>query len=194
MNKLEKKDLLSLEDYSLKRDTLRTKVLDIKRKRKVQIGSNVTLLFENKETIKYEMHEMLMVKKIFQPEGIEEELSAYNPLIPNGSNLKATLLIEFPDEKIRREMLKKLIGIENKVWLQIGENKRVFGIADEDLDRSSEDKTSAVHFLRFELSQLMIKEFKRGETLFSGINHRNYNVRTREISKNISNSLSKDLS
>tara|TARA_Y100000590_G_C15569394_1_gene957965 strand:+ start:575 stop:1159 length:585 start_codon:yes stop_codon:yes gene_type:complete len=193
MQKISTKDLLSLENYSQEREKIRKNLIEIKKDRKIQIGGNVTLLFENNATIKYQIQEMLRVEKIFEEDGIKEELAAYNPLIPDGNNLKATMLIEFPDAEERKEKLSYLIGIEDKVWLQIGENERIFGIADEDLERSDEEKTSAVHFLRFELSNLMIKDLKSKVTLFAGISHPNYNVRTQEIAQSISNSLSKDL-
>ena len=193
MNKLKKSDLLSLEEYNSNREQFREQVLTLKKDRKVQIGSNVTLLFENSDTIKYQVQEMLRIEKIFEQNGIEKELATYNPLIPDGSNLKATMLIEFPDEVIRKEKLGQLTGIEHKVWLQVGENDRIFAIADEDLERRTEEKTSAVHFLRFELSNLMVKDLQSGATLFAGIDHTNYNVRTQEIQKATSDSLNQDL-
>ena len=193
MNKLKKSDLLSLEEYNSNRERLRGQVLALKKDRKVQIGSNVTLLFENSDTIKYQVQEMLRIEEIFEQNGIEGQLATYNSLIPDGSNLKATMLIEFPDEVIRKEKLGQLIGIEHKVWLQVGENDRIFAIADEDLERKTEEKTSAVHFLRFELSNLMVKDLQSGATLFAGIDHPNYNIRTQEIQKATSDSLTLDL-
>ena len=193
MKKLDQSDLLTLEEYNYKREDLVEEVLEIKKNRRIPIGSNVSLLFENSATIKYQIQEMLTVKKVIEPDRIEEELSVYNTLIPDGSNLKATMIIEFPDQKVSLERLSQLIGIEDKVWLQIGENDRVFAIADEVLDEANEEKTSAVHFLRFELSKLMIKELKSGITLFAGISHPNYNVRTQEVAQTTSSSLSDDL-
>ena len=193
MNKLKKSDLLSLEEYNSNREQLRGQVLTLKKDRRVQIGSNVTLLFENTDTIKYQVQEMLRIEKIMEQNGIEEELATYNPLIPDGNNLKATMLIEFPDEVIRKEKLGQLIGVEHKVWLQVGENDRIFAIADEDLKRKTEEKTSVVHFLRFELSNLMVKDFQSDATLFAGIDHPNYNIRTQEIQKATSDSLTQDL-
>ena len=194
MNKLEKSDLLSLEEYNSTREVLRKKVLAIKKNRKIQIGNNVTLLFENTDTIRYQIQEMLRIEKIFEAEGIEEELATYNPLIPDGTNLKATMMIEFPDEIIRKERLAQLVAIEKRVWLQVGENERTFAEADEDLERSTEEKTSAVHFLRFELTDLMVKDLKSGVTLFAGIEHPNYNIRTQEIPTVTSAALAEDLS
>lgn len=146
MTKLNKTDLLSLEEYSERREELRAEVIQLKKDRLIQIGENISLLFESIETIKYQIQEMLRIEKIFDSEGIEEELGAYNPLIPDGANLKATMLIEYPDKEVRAEKLKDLHLVENKVWLQIGENERVYAVADEDLERSNEEKTSAVHF------------------------------------------------
>ena len=194
MNKLEKSDLLSLEEYNSTREVLRKKVLAIKKNRKIQIGNNVTLLFENTDTIRYQIQEMLRIEKIFEADGIEEELATYNPLIPDGTNLKATMMIEFPDETIRKERLAQLVAIERRVWLQVGENERTFAEADEDLERSTEEKTSAVHFLRFELTDLMVKDLKSGVTLFAGIEHPNYNIRTQEIPTVTSAALAEDLS
>ena len=193
MKKLDQSDLLSLEEYNYKREDLVEEVLEIKKNRRIPIGSNVILLFENSATIKYQIQEMLTVKNVIEPDRIEEELSVYNTLVPDGSNLKATMVVEFPDQKVSLERLSQLIGIEDKVWLQIGENDRVFAIADEVLDEANEEKTSAVHFLRFELSKLMIKELKSGITLFAGISHPNYNVRTQEVAQTTSSSLSDDL-
>ena len=144
MTNLNKTDLLSLEEYSERREDLRSEVLQLKKDRHIQIGENISLLFESIETIKYQIQEMLRIEKIFDADGIEEELAAYNPLIPDGTNLKATMLIEYPDRDIRAEKLKDLHLVENKVWLQIGENERVYAIADEDLERSNEEKTSAI--------------------------------------------------
>ena len=194
MNKLQKSDLLSLEEYNSTREVLRKKVLAIKKNRKIQIGNNVTLLFENTDTIRYQIQEMLRIEKIFEADGIEEELATYNPLIPDGTNLKATMMIEFPDETIRKERLAQLVAIERRVWLQVGENERTFAEADEDLERSTEEKTSAVHFLRFELTDLMVKDLKSGVTLFAGIEHPNYNIRTQEIPTVTSSALAEDLS
>jgi len=194
MNKLQKSDLLSLEEYNSTRDDLRKKVLAIKKNRKIQIGNNVTLLFENTDTIRYQIQEMLRIEKIFEANGIEEELATYNPLIPDGTNLKATMMIEFPDETIRKERLSQLVAIEKRMWLQVGENERTFAEADEDLERSTEEKTSAVHFLRFELTDLMVKDLKSGVTLFAGIEHPNYNIRTQEIPTVTSSTLAEDLS
>lgn len=192
MSDLRKEDLLSLEEYSTKREELRANIIDIKKDRIIQIGENVSLLFENQYTIKYQIQEMLRIEKIFEPNAIEEELSAYNPLIPDGRNLKATMLIEFTDEDTRKQKLKEMHLVEDKVWMQIGENNRIFAIADEDIERSNEEKTSAVHFLRFEFSNNTIEDFKNGKFLYAGIDHPKYNIKTKEISQKITQSLSED--
>jgi hypothetical protein len=192
MTPLRREDLINIEQYSEQRGMLREEVIKIKKERLVQVGENVSLLFENKKTIQYQIQEMLRIEKIFEAKDIEEELSACNPLIPDGTNLKATMLIEFPEESVQRERLKEMHLVENKVWMQIGENERVFAIADEDMERSNEEKTSPVHFLRFEFSKLMIKDFKAGMTLFAGIDHPKYNVRTQEILKKTTASLAED--
>jgi hypothetical protein len=153
MKALTRDDLLSLEKYSEVRHQFRDQVMEHKRNRRLMLGTNATLYFEDRLTMQYQVQEMLRIERIFEAAGIQEELDAYNPLIPDGSNWKATFMIEFPDEVERREMLQHLVGIEQKVWLQVGDLPPVHAIADEDLDRSDEKKTSAVHFLRFELTQ-----------------------------------------
>jgi len=194
MTNLNKTDLLSLEEYSERREDLRSEVLQLKKDRHIQIGENISLLFESIETIKYQIQEMLRIEKIFDADGIEEELAAYNPLIPDGTNLKATMLIEYPDRDIRAEKLKDLHLVENKVWLQIGENERVYAIADEDLERSNEEKTSAVHFLRFEFDKNMIEDFKSTKMLYAGIDHPKYNIKTKETPLKTIESLAADFS
>ena len=193
MTNLNKTDLLSLEEYSERREDLRSEVLQLKKDRHIQIGENISLLFESIETIKYQIQEMLRIEKIFDADGIEEELAAYNPLIPDGTNLKATMLIEYPDRDIRAEKLKDLHLVENKVWLQIGENERVYAIADEDLERSNEEKTSAVHFLRFELDEDMVKSLKYGVGLAVGVEHQAYTVSVDPLQVDVRNSLAGDL-
>ena len=194
MTNLNKTDLLSLEEYSERREGLRSEVLQLKKDRLIQIGENISLLFESIETIKYQIQEMLRIEKIFDADGIEEELAAYNPLIPDGTNLKATMLIEYPDRDIRAEKLKDLHLVENKVLLQIGENERVYAVADEDLERSNEEKTSAVHFLRFEFDKNMIEDFKSTKMLYAGIDHPKYNIKTKETPLKTIESLAADFS
>ena len=192
MEKLNKSDLFSLEEYSINRDSFRKKVLEEKRRRKVYIGEHVALLFENKNTIQYQIQEMLRIEKIFDAEGIQEELDAYNPLIPDGTNLKAVMLIEYPNVEERKEKLKILKGIEKKIWIKVGSHNKVFAIADEDLEREDETKTSAVHYLRYEFSASMINDWKNNSSIVMGIDHENYQSPETIISSDISSSLSGD--
>ena len=173
MDKLNREDLLSLEQYHLRRAGFRERVLAHKRNRQVRIGPHATLYFEDRLTVQYQIQEMLRVERIFESEAIEAELAAYNPLIPDGANLKATFMLEYTDPDERRGMLEKLVGIEDRVWLEVGTD-RVFAIADEDLDRTTGDKTSAVHFLRFELEPRMRSALAGGAAMRAGIDHREY--------------------
>src|ERR1700737_1158288 len=181
MNKLSVSDLFSLERYARERPAFRTRVLDHKRDRQVAVGPHVTWLFEDRLTVQYQVQEMLRAERIFEPEGIEEELESYNPLIPDGGNWKVTLLIEFPDEGERRRQLALLKGIEDRCWVQVAGCERVFAIADEDLERENEEKTSAVHFLRFELSAPMIASLRAGAALAAGIDHEHYRYVLHEV-------------
>lgn len=174
MAKLSRDDLLTLEAYSEVRPQFRQQVMEHKRARKVAVGPNVTLHFEDRLVMQYQIQEMLRIEKIFDAAGIQEELDAYNPLIPDGTNFKATMMIEFPDPDERALALQDLVGIEKLTWVQIGNLDRVYAIADEDLDRETEEKTSSVHFLRFELSEEMIQKALTGEELNVGISHRQY--------------------
>lgn len=174
MNKLCVDDLFSLERYARERPAFRARVLEHKRDRQLAVGPHVTWLFEDRLTVQYQVQEMLRAERIFEPEGIEEELESYNPLIPDGRNWKVTLLIEYPDESERRRELSLLKGIEDRCWVQATGCERVFAIADEDLDRENEEKTSAVHFLRFELTAPMIAALRGGAALGVGIDHERY--------------------
>ena len=174
VNKLSVSDLFSLERYARERPAFRSRVLEHKRHRQLAVGPNVTWLFEDRLTVQYQVQEMLRTERIFEPEGIEEELQSYNPLIPDGSNWKVTLLIEYPDESERRRELAMLKGIEDRCWVQVVGHERVFAIADEDLERENEEKTSAVHFLRFELTHPMIAALRGGTELAVGIEHEHY--------------------
>lgn len=167
-------DLLPLEQYAVIRDSLRHRAVEHKKKRRLALGDHITLLFEDRLTMQYQVQEMLRIERIFEPDGVAEELEAYNPLIPDGSNWKATMLIEYPDVEERRNALGKLVGVEHRVWVRIGSHERVTAIADEDLDRSSGTKTSAVHFLRFELSADMIGDLADGALLAAGVDHDAY--------------------
>jgi hypothetical protein len=174
MQKLVRQDLMTLEQYSVERPRLRAEIIAHKQLRTVQVGPNMTWLFEDRATIRYQVLEMLRVERIFEAAGIQDELDAYNPLIPSGSNWKATLLLEFPDPAARQVALAKLIGVEDRCWVRVSEMERVFAIADEDLERENAEKTSAVHFLRFELSPTMIEAAKSGASLSVGVDHENY--------------------
>ena len=193
MEKLSRESLYSLEQYSEVRNNFRDEVMAHKRNRRLALGTNATLYFEDRVTMQYQVQEMLRIERIFEAEGIQEELDAYNPLIPDGSNWKATFMVEFPDIEERKAMLKRLVGIEDKVWLQIGELARIYPIADEDLERDDEEKTSAVHFLRFELSASQIEALKGGASLAAGIDHDVYQVEIRPVADNIRQSLLEDL-
>jgi hypothetical protein len=171
MKPLTPSDLLSLEAYARERDAFRARAIAHKKSRKLHLGAHVTLLFEDRLTIQYQVQEILRTEKIFEPEGIAEELEAYNPLIPDGRNLKATMLIEYEDPEVRKRELKKLRGVEHEVSLQVEGHAPVRAIADEDLPRSNEEKTSAVHFLRFELDDAMIADFKGGKEVAIRITH-----------------------
>ncbi len=166
--------LMTLEAYAKARKEFRTRVLAHKRPRTIHLGEHATLLFEDELTVRYQVQEMLRIEKIFEDQGIVDELAAYNPLVPDGSNFKATMLLEYEDENERKTALAKLKGIEDRVWLQVEGCLKVWAIADEDLDRENETKTSAVHFLRFELTQEMVAALKHGVALGVGVDHPNY--------------------
>lgn len=184
---------MTLEAYAKARPQFRAQVMAHKKNRSLQIGGNVTLIFEDELTIRYQVQEMLRVEKIFEEAGIIDELKAYNPLIPDGSNWKATMLIEYPDPKQRQNMLSRLIGIEDKVWVKVEGCQRVFAIADEDLERENAEKTSSVHFLRFELDRTMVKLLQRGANFGAGIDHPQYNSTIDSVDARIRNSLVEDL-
>jgi hypothetical protein len=190
--RLSPSDLMSLEEYSKQRKDFRSKVMAHKQNRKIQLGDNASLYFEDRLTMQYQVQEMLRIERIFEEEGINEELDAYNPLIPEGSNLKATFMIEYPDVEERKAALAKLIGIEDKVWIQVDGFDKVYAIANEDLERSTEEKTSSVHFLRFELTPEMIAALKQGAELAAGIDHPEYQVEVRPVPTNIRDALVKD--
>ena len=194
MEKLAISDLMSLEQYARQRPAFRTRVLEHKKARSVPIGPNVTWLFEDRLTIQYQIQEMLRAERIFEPEGIEEELSAYNPLIPDGRNWKVTLLIEFPDERERRVQLAQLKGVEGRCWVQAEGLERVFAIADEDLERENDEKTSSVHFLRFELTAGMVAALKSGAALAMGIDHEAYRHAASPVPAAVREALVADLS
>ena len=174
MAKVTRDSLMTLEAYAKARPEFRKKVIAHKKHRAVHLGPHVTLLFEDELTIRYQIQEMLRIEKIFEEEGIQHELEAYNPLIPDGRNFKATMLIEYEDADVRKRELSKLIGIEDKVWVQVEGSPKVYAIADEDLERENEEKTSSVHFMRFELTEDMAAALKYGVPLSIGVDHPNY--------------------
>ena len=174
MEQLKRSDLYSLENYSVIRDQYRAEIMEHKKVRNLQLGENLRLLFEDRITMQYQVQEMLRIEKIFDAEGIEEELGAYNPLIPDGQNLKAVLMIEFSDVEERKGALAKLIGIERKTWLEVTGFDKVFPISNEDLERETDEKTSSVHFMRFEFTAEMISALKDGAELTAGVSHQEY--------------------
>jgi hypothetical protein len=174
MQKLTAADLLSLERYARERNELRARVLEHKRHRRLAVGPNLTWCFEDRLTIQYQIQEMLRAERIFEPEGIAEELAAYNPLIPDGANWKVTLLIEFPEVAERQRQLALLKGVERRCWVEVRGHAAVYAIADEDLERENEEKTSAVHFLRFDLTAGMVDALRGGAPLAAGVDHEHY--------------------
>ena len=193
MPALSRADLWSLEEYAEERPNFRAQVLAHKKTRQVPLGENARLYFEDLLTIKYQIQEMLRIEKVFEAEGINEELEAYNPLIPDGHNWKATFMIEFGDPAERARRLAEMVGIEDKVWLQVGSCERIYPIADEDLERSTEEKTSSVHFLRFELSPDMITAAHGGEPISAGIDHPAYAIEGEPVDESVRQSLVNDL-
>jgi hypothetical protein len=193
MPKIERESLMTLEAYSRGRKEFRAKVMAHKRDRKVALGEHVTLIFEDELTIRYQVQEMLRAERIFEEEGIDGELEAYNPLIPDGRNFKATMMIEYPDVEERRIALGKLKGVEDRAWVQVEGCARVLAIADEDLERENDEKTSAVHFLRFELTEEMARALKYGVGLSIGIDHPAYQASLDPVPLNIRNALAADL-
>jgi Protein of unknown function (DUF3501) len=175
---INRENLLSLEAYARERDAFRTRVMEHKKRRTVPLGEHVTLLFEDELTIRYQVQEMLRIERIFEEEGIRGELEAYNPLVPDGTNWKATMLIEYPDADERKRALALLKGIERGVWVQVQGHERVHAIADEDLDRETQEKTSSVHFLRFEFDAAMRAALARGASVRIGVEHPHYRAST----------------
>ena len=192
MPRIDRASLMTLEAYARARPQFRAKVMAHKKNRRVQLGEDLTLIFEDELTNRYQVQEMLHAERIFEEQGIQEELDAYNPLVPDGRNLKATMMIEYPDPDERGKRLADLIGIEDKVWLQVAGHERVRAIADEDLDRENDEKTSAVHFLRFELDEAMAQALKKGAGLTIGVDHPRYSA-TLEAPPAVRDSLVKDL-
>lgn len=193
MKKLSREDLYSLEEYSEMRDEYRKKIIAHKEDRRLELGDNVLLMFEDRMIIQYQVQEMLKAEKIFDAAGIEEELGAYNPLIPDGTNWKATMLIQYTDVEERQQKLAQLIGIEDKIWMQVDGFDRIYAIADEDLERDNAEKTSAVHFMRYELDKDMIAAVKAGAAISAGVEHQNYQAVVSPVAANLRDSLAADL-
>ena len=192
MKKLIISDLLSLEEYDKSREEIKQNLLLHKKNRSVKVGDNVLLLFEDYETIKYQVQEMLRIEKIFKENDIQDEIDAYQSLIPDGNNLKATMLIMYTDVNERKIMLNKLCDLENRVWLSINNSKKIFAVSDEDLERSRDEKTSAVHFLRFQLSDADKKSFNETDDIIIGIDHKEYNYEAK-LQRDTISSLAEDL-
>ncbi len=185
--------LMTLEAYAKARTEFRARVLAHKKKRAVALGEHVTLVFEDELTIRYQIQEMLRVERIFEEAGIQDELAAYNPLVPDGSNWKATMLIEYTDVEERQRMLAVLKGIEDSVWVRIAGHDRVFALADEDMERANDEKTSAVHFLRFELPAATRAALQRGAALAIGVDHPAYAAAIDSVTDAVRTSLLQDL-
>ncbi len=194
MKRLTHEDLYSLEKYAQMRTQMRAQVLEHKKPRAVAIGPNATLYFEDRLTMQYQIQEMLRVERVFEREGIEDELNAYNPMIPDGTNLKATFMLEYGDETERRAALVELKGVEDRVWMQVQGLDKVWAISDEDLERTNEEKTSAVHFLRFEFSPAMIAALNKGAALSVGIDHAAYRYDVSPLASPVRAALMKDFS
>ncbi len=193
MSKLSINDLMNLEEYSFVRSDFRHQVMAHKKNRLVRLDEHAALYFEDQLTMQYQIQEMLRIEKVFEADGIQEELDVYNPLIPDGSNWKATFMLEYPDSEQRKEMLAKLIGIEEKTWVQVGDLDKVYAIANEDLERTTDEKTSSVHFLRFELSDEMTVAAKQDAPISMGIDHAEFAVEVSPIPAGAAASLVKDL-
>jgi len=193
MPRIARESLMTLEAYAKARKDFRARVLAHKRDRTIHLGEHVTLIFEDELTIRYQVQEMLRVERIFEEAGIQEELEAYNPLIPDGRNFKATMMIEYEDVEERRDALARLKGIEAKTWVRAGEHARVDAIADEDLERENEEKTSSVHFLRFQLGEAMSRALKDGAALAIGVDHPRYRAALDPVPEPIRASLAGDL-
>ena len=194
MPKLSRDSLMTLEAYAKARKDFRARVIAHKKARTVHLGEHVTLIFEDELTIRYQVQEMLRIEKIFEEQGIQDEIDAYSPLIPDGRNLKATMMVEYEDEAERRVALAKLRDIEDRTWVRVEGCKAVYAIADEDLDRETEEKTSSVHFLRFELTDEMAEALKYGMTLSIGVDHPHYTAKVDPVAAEVRAALVKDLS
>src|ERR1700687_194591 len=194
MPRITRDSLMTLEAYAKARKDFRAKVMAHKKRRAVHLGEHLTLLFEDELTIRYQVQEILRVEKSFEEQAIQDELDAYNPLVPDGHNWKATLLVEYEDVEERKQALAKLKGVEDRVWVQVGSLPRVYAIADEDLERENDEKTSAVHFVRFELTRSMVSELRRGSALSIGVDHPAYTFTLHQVPEPTRRALLDDLS
>jgi len=192
MPQIQRSSLMTLEAYARERPQFRARVMAHKKNRTVSLGDHITLIFEDELTVRYQVQEMLRVERIFEAQGIEDELAAYNPLVPDGRNLKATMMLEFPDPDVRRKWLADLMGVEDKVWIEVAGHERVWAVADEDLERENEHKTSSVHFLRFELTERMAQTLKKGAGLTIGVDHPRYAAKL-ETPPAVRDALARDL-
>ena len=192
MAQISRDSLLTLEAYSRQRKEFRARVIAHKKNRTLHLGEHVTLIFEDELTVRYQIQEMLRIEKTFEEDGIRDELDAYNPLIPDGSNLKATMMIEYDDPAVRKVELAKLRGVEDRVYVQVDGHAKVYAIADEDLERENDEKTSSVHFLRFEFAPEMIASFKGGAAVAIGIDNASYAVRVDEVAPDVQTALARD--
>jgi|TARA_B100000315_G_scaffold166612_1_gene155203 hypothetical protein len=193
MDRLDRKDLWSLEEYSGRRDTFRAEVMEHKKSRQVALGDHARLFFEDQLTIRYQVQEMLRIEKIFEAAGVQEELDAYNPLIPDGSNFKATFMLEYGDESERQRRLQQLVGVERDIYIKVDWFEPLHPIADEDLQRQNDGKTSSVHFLRFEVPQDVRDAIKSGSSISIGVEHPQLTVTATQIESNVRDSLVDDL-
>ncbi|HYC45918.1 MAG TPA: DUF3501 family protein [Burkholderiales bacterium] len=193
MPKITRDSLLTLEAYARGRNEFRARVMAHKKMRTVHVGDHVMLIFEDELTMRYQVQEMLRAERIFEDQGIQDELDAYNPLVPDGRNWKATMMIEYADPAERADMLAKLIGVESRVWVQVQGFSRVYAIADEDLERETAEKTASVHFLRFELETPMVAALKSGAALAIGVDHPRYTAKVTPVSVEVTASLTRDL-
>jgi hypothetical protein len=192
MAQISRDSLLTLEAYAKQRNEFRARVIAHKKNRTVRLGEHVTLIFEDELTIRYQIQEMLRIEKTFEEAGIQDELDAYNPLIPDGANLKATMMIEYEDPVVRKGELAKLKGVEDRVYVQVDGHAKVYAIADEDLERENDEKTSSVHFLRFEFEPAAVAAVKQGAAMAMGVDHPNFVVRLDEVAPQVQSALAQD--
>lgn len=192
MAQISRSSLLTLEAYARQRKDFRARVLAHKKNRTVRLGDHVTLIFEDELTVRYQIQEMLRIEKTFEESGIQDELDVYGPLVPDGTNLKATMMIEYEDPGVRQQQLARLKGVEERTYVQVDGFERVYAIADEDLERENEEKTSSVHFLRFEFEPEMIVAIKKGAALALGVDHPDYAVRIDEVAPQVQSALAED--